>query len=324
MYGVNMSKKENRLKAREIMYLKEGETIVDMPEIEFVAYLGNEPPTITAFKGTAGKPYIYYRYRSVERRDEALQKAIDDQKKSLEYKAQRKEENKGKLTGSAATAKAIRERLKKEFPGVKFSVTSDNYSMGNSVHISWTDGPMYEQINSITKQYQYGHFDGMIDCYEYRDIKQELDCPGAKYVSCNRHMSDEYRAQLQEILERDFTPYHGPGSYAPFQYTEAEKQLLGITQEPEQQETLPEAQEPEKKPEPETSATSAKIIDFTARLQIKREQQEAEEAIKTFRTQYLPYVTLEDAQQVMEAPEAQQADIISRICLKIDLERGLK
>ena len=312
---MGLDTKEKRLEARKFFY-SEGMEITDMPEIELTAYMGNDPLVLCIFKGSAAKPFHYYSYRTIERRDAELQKAIEAQKRSLEYKAQCKAENKGNLTGSAATAKAIKARLKAEFPGVKFSVTSDNFSMGNSVSISWTDGPLYEQVDGITRQYQYGHFDGMTDSYEYRDIKPELDCPGAKYVHCNRKLSPEYKAQLQEVLERDFTPYHGPGHYAPFQYAEAEKIMLGIAQEPEE---LPEVVEAQKEVIPSVS----NVIDFTARLRAKQEQQEADDLINRFTTDYLPYMTAEDKDLFSSAPDdATRSLAMMLICAKIDRQRS--
>ncbi len=38
----------------------------------------------------------------------------------------------------AETAKLIRKALKETFPGQKFSVTTDTYSMGASINVSWT------------------------------------------------------------------------------------------------------------------------------------------------------------------------------------------
>lgn len=53
----------------------------------------------------------------------------------------------------------IRDRLKSNFPGIKFSVRSDY----NSVRINWTDGPSYSAVNGMVQQYSFGGFDAMID-----------------------------------------------------------------------------------------------------------------------------------------------------------------
>lgn len=103
---------------------------------------------------------------------------------------------KRQLTGAALTAKVIKQRLKKLYPLVKFSVTSDTFSMGDSVDIRWTDGPLQDAVNAITKQYQHGNFNSMEDMYEYENIDESLGCDGAKYVFCHRSISDERRTAL--------------------------------------------------------------------------------------------------------------------------------
>lgn len=96
----------------------------------------------------------------------------------------------------AQAAKAIRRELKKAFPKTKFSVTSKSYSMGNSVQVDWTDGPDTEAVNSIIKKYQYGHFDGMTDSYEFSNNRNDI--PQAMFVTASRHISNS-------ILEAAFT-----------------------------------------------------------------------------------------------------------------------
>lgn len=61
----------------------------------------------------------------------------------------------------AETAKLIRAALKKNFPGIKFSVRSDG-----CVRISWMDGPTSRAVDAVVKQYEGGRFDGNID-YAY-------------------------------------------------------------------------------------------------------------------------------------------------------------
>jgi hypothetical protein len=64
---------------------------------------------------------------------------------------------------AAETAKLIRAQLKKHFPGTKFSVRSDTYSMGASVDVTWTDGPAAPLVEAIAGQFSGSNFDGMID-----------------------------------------------------------------------------------------------------------------------------------------------------------------
>lgn len=68
-----------------------------------------------------------------------------------------------KYLSAVETAKVVRKILKAKFPGVKFSVRSETYSMGNSVDISWTDGPTSEEVDSTVGVLAGHGFDGMID-----------------------------------------------------------------------------------------------------------------------------------------------------------------
>jgi hypothetical protein len=114
----------------------------------------------------------------------------------------RKEEQGGKrtLTRAALCAASIRTELKNNFPTYKFSVTSDNFSGGDSVHISWNDGPTTKQVDSIVNKYQYGHFDGMTDMYEYSNTIDGL--PQTKYVSTSREINPELKNRLLPEFEK--------------------------------------------------------------------------------------------------------------------------
>jgi hypothetical protein len=104
------------------------------------------------------------------------------------------------LTEAAQAAKLMRAELKKAFPSVKFSVRSSNYAGGDSVHVNWTNGPTRDAVTEITDKYQYGHFDGMIDLYEYSNNIEGL--PQVKYVLEQRTISDDvYEAKKDEIAD---------------------------------------------------------------------------------------------------------------------------
>ncbi|HSH50428.1 MAG TPA: LPD29 domain-containing protein [Bacteroidales bacterium] len=102
----------------------------------------------------------------------------------------------------AQCAAAIRKELKKEFTGVKFSVISDSFAGGNSVDISWTDGPTTKMVEKITKKYQYGHFDGMVDMYEYSNRREDI--PQAKYVHTSRDISEKTKQEILEIIRKKY------------------------------------------------------------------------------------------------------------------------
>lgn len=105
---------------------------------------------------------------------------------------------KRELSSQAAAAALIRKELKAAFPYTTFKVTSSSFSMGDSVDISWTDGPTSAQVEKITRKYQYGDFDGMIDLYEYTNTRDDI--PQSKYVQCQRGRSDQtFIAAIEQV-----------------------------------------------------------------------------------------------------------------------------
>lgn len=199
MYAIKNTK-QNRLESLKYQFdnlEKQGYKKQSYKDVTF--FVKNEYGKfyLSVFIGTSTKQVNKYYYRSEER----MQEAIDGYKKSADYREQRKQDEKGnkKLSGHAAAAKAIREELKKAFPAVKFSVVSESFSMGNSVHINWTDGATTKEVESITDKYQYGHFNGMEDIYENTNSRDDI--PQAKYVSCSRSMSDETKTILLPFAE---------------------------------------------------------------------------------------------------------------------------
>lgn len=102
-------------------------------------------------------------------------------------------------TTAAQTAKAIRTELKSVFPGTKFSVTSENFSMGNAVRIKWTYGPTDDEVKSVTDKYQYGHFNSMEDMYEMSNCSEDL--PQVKFVTTRREYSEEAINEVMAELE---------------------------------------------------------------------------------------------------------------------------
>lgn len=102
-------------------------------------------------------------------------------------------------TTAALCAAAIKEELKKLFVGVKFSVKSDNFSGGNSVHIEWTNGPLDDDVRVIVRKYQYGSFNSMEDLYEYTNSREDI--PQAKYIQTRRELSPEVEALKPAFIE---------------------------------------------------------------------------------------------------------------------------
>jgi hypothetical protein len=110
------------------------------------------------------------------------------------------------LSSHAAAAAAIRSELKAAFPSIKFSVTSESFSMGNAVRVNWTDGPTVKEVDSITDKYAYGRFDGMTD-YAYSEHNDSL--PQAKYVTTSRNISEAAREEVRSKYTFDDSSMSG-------------------------------------------------------------------------------------------------------------------
>lgn len=117
----------------------------------------------------------------------------------------------------ADTAKLLRAALKRDFPGVKFSVTSKRYAGGASINVSWVDGPRSADVDKVAQRYSGASFDGMVDLKSYheswlRDADGEPQRVhfGADYVFCHRTISDEWRAGIfqlfSDLIGRELDP----------------------------------------------------------------------------------------------------------------------
>ena len=97
----------------------------------------------------------------------------------------------------------IRKALKQSFPGVKFSVRSDRYSMGSSVNVSWTDGPTNKQVNDVLDAYR--DVDGT-RCDDSEIMRcNALDGVPVRfgsYVSTSRDHSDAFIAGVKASIEQ--------------------------------------------------------------------------------------------------------------------------
>ena len=136
-----------------------------------------------------------------------------------------------KYLSCAETAKLVRTALKKNFPGVKFSVRSSVYSGGASIDVSWVLGPTTKEVDAVAGQYESADFDGSIDMETHYDhwllpdgsaiIKHgpgtegsmgyipAVDNPmpagavpvsfGAHYVQCQRRYADQWQDETTLI-----------------------------------------------------------------------------------------------------------------------------
>lgn len=183
--------KTDRINSREAQFnrlIEQGYQRETYKELDFFTCVNGKYFTLKVYRGTGANHVEFCNYRSIESRAEVIQNYKHNFERRLIYQAEQKEKNKGKSSSHAAAASAIKAELTAAFPGVKFSVKSDSFSGGNSVHIDWTDGPAVADVQNISSKYQYGHFNGMEDIYENTNDRDDI--PQAKYVSEHRHQSE--------------------------------------------------------------------------------------------------------------------------------------
>lgn len=104
------------------------------------------------------------------------------------------------LSNQAAAAKEIKRAMQKR--RLECRATSESFSMGDSVRVSilTPDLPpeQRKEIEQFCNQYQYGHFDGMQDLYEYSN--KRTDIPQSKFVFVDFEQSDECREAIRAYL----------------------------------------------------------------------------------------------------------------------------
>lgn len=103
------------------------------------------------------------------------------------------------LTEAARCAALIRAELRKQ--GVPARVRSSNFSMGDSVSVELLNDPLpatARRVEAFCGNLEDGHFDGMMECYEYARHSDGL--PRAKYVQVSVNYSDAIRAEARAYL----------------------------------------------------------------------------------------------------------------------------
>lgn len=176
-------------------------------------------------------------------------------------------------------ATLVRDRLKREFPSVKFMVRTSTYSGGSSVNVFWTDGPTQSEVDAVIGCYSFSRFDGMIDmqhsktnwltpegeiCLAYdRGTEGNKGCHpeeigedprpgwvmvrgGTDYVSTHRDMSDDYSYQLayltgREVFGEDFcVPLDSRGMVEDFYVSDRDEWFFTLMHRYDQQHGLNE------------------------------------------------------------------------------------
>lgn len=96
------------------------------------------------------------------------------------------------------TAKMVRAALKSAYPGIKFSVRTERYSMGCCINVSWTDGPTSAQVETITRPFHGKRFEMLDDSTHYIDtvIDGEAVHFAADSCSLSRELSATFLARV--------------------------------------------------------------------------------------------------------------------------------
>jgi hypothetical protein len=101
----------------------------------------------------------------------------------------------------ARCAAEIRKILKEK--NIKASVKSNNYSMGDSVRVEIKEiinPEIYKGLNKELAKYQYGHFNGMEDIYEYSNHIEEIPQTKHLFVNYDWRLTDGLIQRLINIL----------------------------------------------------------------------------------------------------------------------------
>lgn len=94
-------------------------------------------------------------------------------------------------------ARLIRKELKSKFPGTKFSVRSDRFSMGESIDVHWTNFPTVKQVENHIKQYEHVRRDPMTG---------DILSGGNRYLSCHNVWTDEIKQEIAELVPEEIQP----------------------------------------------------------------------------------------------------------------------
>lgn len=103
------------------------------------------------------------------------------------------------------TAAKIRADLKRELPGVKFSVVTD----GNAVSVAWKDAPVFYAVKRIVDSYESHSFDAMTDMSSttgyFRDGVRYV---GARFLSVSFEITEAAMPKFVEYARNHESDMH--------------------------------------------------------------------------------------------------------------------
>ena len=126
--------------------------------------------------------------RETEEKNRKFHEAVEALRKRYSYIPCPKTDGKYLRTGEVS--RNLRAVLKHEFPGVKFSVTSNSFSGGDSVRVKWVDGPTHAAVNRIVDAFQINRPDISGDYWDPVETATTAVCGGFSYTFANREYSE--------------------------------------------------------------------------------------------------------------------------------------
>ncbi|MBT2293131.1 hypothetical protein J7E73_29265 [Paenibacillus albidus] len=153
---------------------------------------------------------------------------------------------------ASETAKKIRKTLKKAFPGIKFSVTSSTFSMGSSVDVHWTNGPLTPDVDSILNRFKPGYL------WEGRTYM------GANFIDSSRTVEGDRKKVIESWMQENGS-LNKYGQYGVSEWGAAERELIQAGELQGYPSQLPAVEVPQDS-DPENPMTHvARVIPFPLR-----------------------------------------------------------
>ena len=116
------------------------------------------------------------------------------------------------ISNHAHAAKLIRAELKAH--SITANVRASTASMTSSVNVTiYAQAPWVKAaVETFANKFQYGHFDGMTDMYEYSNTNDDL--PQVKFVFVNNEFDADDMQRAFDFLRNNFAGYENfKGTY---------------------------------------------------------------------------------------------------------------
>ena len=140
--------------------------------------------------------------KETERKNEEFRKMVDKARARYSYIPCPKTEGKYLRTGEVS--RNLRSVLKHEFSGVKFSVTSDSYSGGDSATVRWVDGPSKNKVEPIVDAFQTERHNVYEDYWSSETTATSVVCGGFSFTHAYREYEPSTRKYAVDFFRNHF------------------------------------------------------------------------------------------------------------------------